>query len=285
MTDTPPPNDQPTVSGPTPEAPGTPPYPTPILPAKKKNTVGLIAIILAIIGFLFACIPGVLVVGWLLLPPAFILGIVGVCLSGRKKGTSIAAIIIAVVGTIVGFLVFTSLFVNAVSNALASGDAAASRATSGTSSLSADSDSQDDSSTTGASFTNNVLTTEDFKIEITKYKIIDAGDKGNEYGSKPVIAFWYKITNISGKELTPMDWIYYFDAYQDNDPNSLNKLDVGSLPDDRYLGTQLETIKKGGTVKNAMAYELDDTKTPVDLVAFENSFSGTEIGRISFKVK
>ena len=41
-----------------------------------------------------------------MLPAAFILSIVGLCLSGKSKGTSIAAVIIAIVGVIVGAVVF-----------------------------------------------------------------------------------------------------------------------------------------------------------------------------------
>lgn len=73
---------------------------------KQRNTVGLIALIVAIVGFVFACIPGALIVGWILLPVAFILSIVGLALSGKTKGTSISALILSVVGTIVGVLVF-----------------------------------------------------------------------------------------------------------------------------------------------------------------------------------
>lgn len=40
--------------------------------------------IIAIVGFIFACIPGALIVGWLLLPIAFILGIVAVFLKGGE---------------------------------------------------------------------------------------------------------------------------------------------------------------------------------------------------------
>ena len=99
------------------------------------------------------------------------------------------------------------------------------------------------------------------KIEITRYKVIKAGQKGNEYGEKPVIAFWYKTTNLSGDKVDPTDFLFNFTAYQDNNPNAENKLDVGSLPDDRFLDSQTENIKKGGTVENAMAYELDDLHT------------------------
>jgi len=80
--------------------------------------LGLIALVVSIVGFIFACIPEALVVGWVLLPVAFILGIVGVVLSGKRKAASIAAIIIAVVGTIVGFVVFFTVVAGAVGDAV-----------------------------------------------------------------------------------------------------------------------------------------------------------------------
>lgn len=73
---------------------------------KQRNTVGLIALIAAIVGFIFACIPGALIVGWILLPISFILSIVGLAMSGKTKGTSISALIISIVGFIVGVIVF-----------------------------------------------------------------------------------------------------------------------------------------------------------------------------------
>jgi hypothetical protein len=123
------------------------------------------------------------------------------------------------------------------------------------------------------------------KIVITAHKVIPVGKKGNEYGSKPVIAFWYKTTRLGDKDIDPSTaWLFNFEAYQDNNPNAENKLGVGSLPDDRFLGTQMETIKKGGTVENAVAYELDDLKTPVALVA-GGLFGSDEIGRATYALK
>lgn len=110
---------------PTPMPPGSPtgPYPgAPAAPAKQRNTLGLIAVIVAVLGFIFACIPGALIVGWILLPIAFILGIVGVCQAGKTKGTSVAAIIVAVVGTVVGFIVFFAVVSDAVEDSFGSGD-------------------------------------------------------------------------------------------------------------------------------------------------------------------
>ncbi|SFT96300.1 DUF5067 domain-containing protein [Arthrobacter sp. ov118] len=139
-------------------------------------------------------------------------------------------------------------------------------------------------STSDSYFKEGVLTTPQVKIAITAHKIIPVGEKGNEYGKKPVIAFWYKTTNLAGKDVSPMNFLYAITAYQDNNPNAENKLEVGSLPDDRFLSSQTEKIKKGGTVENAIAYELDDETTAVDLVA-SSDLGATEIGKVTYKLK
>lgn len=133
-------------------------------------------------------------------------------------------------------------------------------------------------------FKNGVLTTSDVKIQITRYKIIKVGQKGNEYGEKPVIAYWYKTTNLSGDKVDPdTGWLFNFKAYQDNNPNRENELDVGMLPDERFLDSQDENIKKGGTVENAMAYELDDLHTPVVLIAAD-LLGDNVLGKATYKL-
>src|SRR5690625_5922779 len=79
---------------------GTPPPP-------QKNGIGLAALIVAIVGFLFACIPGALIIGWVMLPVEFILSIVGFTRSLRKMGTSIASMVISVNHIFVFFVVYT----------------------------------------------------------------------------------------------------------------------------------------------------------------------------------
>ncbi len=134
-------------------------------------------------------------------------------------------------------------------------------------------------------FKDNVLLAEDVKIEITDWKIIPVGETGNEYGSAPVIAFWFKTTNLSGKEhISPLtSWMAMFTAIQDNDPNAINKLNVGTLPDNAYLETQMAEIKKDGTVECAIAYELDDTVTPVLLKATKGLL-GDDLGEQTFNI-
>ncbi|WP_404310970.1 DUF4352 domain-containing protein [Agrococcus terreus] len=118
MSNVPPPSQpqQPAAPGysPAPQAPtayqGTPAYapaPAPGGPVRKqRNTIGLIALIVAAVGFIFACIPGALIVGWILLPIAFVLSIVSFFMKDKGKGLGIAALIVSVVGTIVGVVVF-----------------------------------------------------------------------------------------------------------------------------------------------------------------------------------
>lgn len=134
-------------------------------------------------------------------------------------------------------------------------------------------------------FKNDELKIHDLKIKITKSKVIPVGEEGNEYGKKPVLAIWYEATNLTNKEIDPNTaWMATFEAYQDNNKNRENKLNVGSLPDQKFLDTQQENIKKNGTVENAVAYELDDNKTPVTLKATQG-VGGKELGTKTFEIK
>ncbi|USS93959.1 DUF5067 domain-containing protein (plasmid) [Fructilactobacillus ixorae] len=134
-------------------------------------------------------------------------------------------------------------------------------------------------------FKNNVAKLHDEKIEITKTKVINPGEEGNQYGDKPIIAFWYKTTNYTDKKIDPISaWESVFEAYQDNNKNQENKLNVGMLPDEKYLDSQTQAIKKNGTVENAISYELSDTTTPVQLKA-SKGIDGKALGDQTYKLK
>lgn len=79
----------------------------------SRNVLGLIALITAIIGAIFACVPGALIVGWVLLPIAFILSLVALFQRGRKRGTAVTALILSVVGTVIGVIVFFAVIADA----------------------------------------------------------------------------------------------------------------------------------------------------------------------------
>lgn len=100
--------------------PPPPPMPATEVPAsapKKTNVLALVAMIVAIVGFIFACVPGALIVGWILLPIAFVLSIVSLFLKGDRKWMGIVGLIVSIVGTIVGVVVFLAVIAGAAEEA------------------------------------------------------------------------------------------------------------------------------------------------------------------------
>lgn len=138
-----------------------------------------------------------------------------------------------------------------------------------------------------SNFDGTMLRGNSYSVRITSHKVINPGEEGNEYGDKPVIAFWYDtLVSPDYKNDRPIDpmssWIMNFKAVQDNDPNAINELQIASLPDKNFLQSQMSQIKPGGTVANAVAYELTDTTTPVKLT--EKDMMGTEYGSFEYKL-
>lgn len=111
---------------------------------KQRNVVGIIGLVCAIAGLVFSCIPGALIVGWVLLPIGFILGLVGLFLAGKKKGTSIAAVIVSVVGTVLAVAVFAFVVVDSFDEAFnGDGDVSVSGEASDSSENQASADGED----------------------------------------------------------------------------------------------------------------------------------------------
>lgn len=138
-----------------------------------------------------------------------------------------------------------------------------------------------------SNFDGTMLRGNSYSVRITSHKVINPGEEGNEYGDKPVIAFWYDtLVSPDYKNDRPIDpmssWIMNFKAVQDNDPNAINELQIASLPDKNFLQSQMSQIKPGGTVANAVAYYLTDTTTPVKLTA--EDMMGTEYGSFEYKL-
>lgn len=206
-----------------------------------------------------------------------ILGVVGLVIKFRPRKAAVTGVVLSGLGLVLSIIlvvVYAAVFTGAAE--------AISKETvppAGTPSASASADSAT------ASFKDGVLITSKIKIEITSHRVIPIGQPGNEYGEKPVIAFVYNTTNLTNESLDPsLAWIGTFEAYQDNDPNAVNELNVGSTPGDQYLDSQSEAIKEGGTVENAVAYELDDETTPVKLTAKETLISD-ELGSEMYNLK
>lgn len=103
---------------------GVPPQGPPPAPGgpRRRNTLGIIALIVAVIGFVLAGLPVlslvsvvvtgfVLIIGWILLGVAFVLGLISLFLKGRRKGMGIAAMIVSVLGGILSVVLLVALFV------------------------------------------------------------------------------------------------------------------------------------------------------------------------------
>ena len=250
---------------------------------KKNSTLSIVALILSAIGCTF-------VIG-------AILAIIDLCKNdGRKKVLSIIALVLSGIWLIIGIVAGANYGDKNTSdnktNELTTTQSANGLTEESTEAMSDSAEeallteeAQSDNSNPEKYFKDNVIVVDDYTMKITDWKVIPVGEKGNEYGKSPVIAFWYDTTNTSGKEIDPTtSWISIMEAVQDNDPNAVNELNVSSLPDDQFLDSQLQKIKKDGTVSNAVAYELTDDTTPVELTA-KSSLIGDPIGSMTFEIK
>jgi len=177
-----------------------------------RNTVGIVALVMAIIGFIFACVPGALIVGWILLPISFIVGLVGLFRKGEAIWPAITAVIVSVVGTVVGVFVFLVVVSNAVDEAMSSTSAvSAAPAPDGASSNSGESGAAD--AAQGKTRENpyplrTEISSKEWKVVINSvtFKADDQVAAANQFNEPPA----------EGKEYV---LINYTATYIGNDPN------------------------------------------------------------------
>lgn len=90
-----------------PGAYGGTPAPEPA-PTPKKGKIGLVALILAAAGLLFSVIEGFYLLGWVLLPVAFILALVALIQRNQDKKLAAGAMAVTVIGFIAAPMAFLS---------------------------------------------------------------------------------------------------------------------------------------------------------------------------------
>lgn len=173
------------------------PVPAPMPEKKARNIVGLIALVMSVIGFVFACIPGALIIGWILLPVSFILGLVGLFRRGESHWPAITAVIVAVVGTIVGVIVFLGVVSDAVDDAFSSAGASVGSAA-------ADSSSQGASASKSGTRDNPLplgteISGQDWKVVVNSvtFDANDAVRSANEFNEAPEEGHEYVLINYS----------------------------------------------------------------------------------------
>lgn len=86
-----------------------------------RNVLGLVALAVAIIGFVFAVWEGAYLIGWILLPIAFVLSLVALFSRGRSRKAAVAALIVSIIGTVAGGLAFTASAARAFNDAFGGG--------------------------------------------------------------------------------------------------------------------------------------------------------------------
>lgn len=98
---------------------GPPPQQTPPAPptVNRRNTLGIVAFVASVLGFIFAVVEGAYLLGWLLLPFAFVLSLVAMFQKHQSKKLAVAALIISIVGTVAGAVAFLSSAATAIDDA------------------------------------------------------------------------------------------------------------------------------------------------------------------------
>lgn len=224
---------------------------------KRRNTVGIIGLVAAIIGFIFACIPGALIIGWILLPIAFILGLVGLFVSAHK-GTALAAVIISIVGTIVGAVVFFALVTDAVDDAFGTDDTVSAVDQDG------DPITGDDQpgSQANPAPVGTTLTSGDWEVTLNSFNP-DATREvlaANSFNEEPADGHTYGLANITVK-YTGDDSAYTHDlsfAYVPESGNVLNSYDNDAVAPEPHLDGELYS---GASLTGNVDFEIPQNGT------------------------
>ncbi len=250
--------DQPQVPSSAPVAPA--PAGSPSSSKSKPHVLGIVALITAIVGFIFACIPGALIVGWILLPIAFVLSLVAFFLKG-SKWPAIVGLVLAIVGTIVGFVVFFAVMSNAVDEAFEGpGTSVAQPSEASDEPKAAE---QDPAAAAG-------------DIEVT----IDGATQTVDYEGKDALVVSFTFTNNSAKDSSFMI-ATSAKAFQ----NGI-ELESAILMDDTYdSSNSMKDVKPGNSLVVQWAYVLTDksdvTVEVQPLFSFDDEVLATQTFTVS----
>lgn len=240
---------------------------------KQRNIIGLIALITAVLGFIFSCIPGALIVGWVLLPIAFILAIVSLFLKDKSKWMGIVALITSVVGTIVAVIVFMAVVATSFNNAFGGGDTKVVQP-SGNAGASNAASSNGGSSGQGTRANpypiGSTIESKDWRLVINSVTLAatDAVVAANQFNKPPAAGSEYILVN-------------YSITYIGNDPKGqmpFTSLEYVSLQGNTFNGTDklvvaperidtLTTLYSGATVSGNEAIEIPSASAAEGVLA------------------
>lgn len=138
--------------------------------------------------------------------------------------------------------------------------------------------------TTG--FKNDTVSIDMADIKILGAEVVKKGT--DQMLQKDSVVITYEIKGKTDEDITPSDvWFACMEVYQDAE-GSEKKLDVGMMPlDEKYTAlqdTQDDNVKKGGTVKSGMIYELADTNNDI-IIKASKGIGGKKLGEKIIKLK
>lgn len=231
-------------------------------PKKQSNIVGLIALIAGVLGFIFACVPGALIIGWILLPIAFILGLVSLFLKNKSKWMGITALILSIVGTIVGFIVFFSVVSDSFEEAVGSGDTTVVQPSDGTAAQEGAAEEEGAEAGTRANpySLGSVIENEEWRVVVNSVDLAatDAVLAANQFNEPPAEGSEYILVNYSA-------------TYLGDDPN-------GQMP----AMLSVEYVTADGTTVNGFD-SIAIAPEPIDTTSSLYT-DGTATGNVTFTV-
>jgi energy-coupling factor transporter transmembrane protein EcfT len=226
--------------------------------------LGLVSLAVAVVGFVFACIPGALIIGWVLLPIAFVLSIVALFLKGRGKAFALSALILSIVGTVVGFVVFFAVVANSFDDAFNPKSEVKPPAASGASSDGAEaSDAADGSAAKTGTRENPAplgsdIVGREFTVKINTVNLAanDAVLAANEFNDAPDAGMVYALVNAT-ITYTGEDSGYANQAvisYVSADGNVFNSYDKFVSPPEPAFG--LDELYAGASVTGNLVIQI-----------------------------
>ncbi|WP_240471781.1 hypothetical protein [Pseudarthrobacter phenanthrenivorans] len=228
---------------------------------KQRNVIGLVALIAAIVGFIFACIPGALIIGWVLLPIAFILAIVSLFLKDKAKGMGITALILSIVGTIVGFAVFFSVVTASAKDAFGGGDTKVSAPTAeaGSGAPAAEQAGAKTGTRENPSPIGSVVESKDWRVVVNSVTL-PATDKvvaANQFNDPPAAGSEYILVNYSatyiGKDANGQTPSFVSVDYVTADGKTVNRFDHSVVAPDAI---DSNILYNGGTATGNIAIQV-----------------------------
>ncbi|ASN19339.1 hypothetical protein CGK93_06270 [Arthrobacter sp. YN] len=245
--------------------------------------VGLIALITAVLGFIFACVPGALIVGWVLLPIAFILAIVSLFLKDKAKWMGVTALITSVVGTVVGVVVFTAVVATSFDNSFGSGDTTVVEPSKDGAT---DSGAKTDTAANAGTRENpypigSVIESKDWRVVINSVTLAatDAVVAANQFNKAPVAGSEYILVNYSatytGEDANGQMPVFVSVDYVTSDGNTVDGTKSFTVAPESI--DNMSTLYKGATATGNKAFEVPTATAGQGVLAVRAGMFGDKV--------